>query len=691
MSTFTRRALVTAATAGAAAGVVASAPPAAAARPGPRSVFAVGEVETTMDPAATGAANAAAFMADVASAEGRQIVVPPGTYTVGQVAITGETIDVRFMPGTLLVPAASLHAVGPAGKWFQATNCDTRLHGLVVDGQNIPEGCWRSDGGELRMYDTRMTNLGFLDLTGNSTSLGTFGITVKNVQEVVVDGYVGRDFVGRKDGVYANQAGKVNHLFVYECERVTVRNLTTSGGEGEDNDFVHMLDQRATPTMHGSFENCRFLYNGQTRRCMKFQGGNWSLRDIHCYRGPDFVAVSANTDVGEQNLNCIDFAGSLGGTVRLSGSFIDATGYVVGVSHTIGPLGKVIVDNTTIVGGRKHAIRNNPEAPTVPQDIQTMGFFAAPTENESEIRDCVVKGFSRAIVVQGQRNRVVGNTIEDPVELWFQGGSSQARDFLELSGNKVHTRTPDALSVLGRCGRIDNFSNLEIYDNTLLRVMRIDPGNVLVPENTTHSTVFIDLLNASATGFARNNRAPAGTIPVRTGATGVALYQNQGHHLRPLLTTTDVGNVTGGEDNLHTHAIPPFNLNTPGAAVRTTFTGTTKSNANAKTLKVWIGSEPVMTKSLTPGIDGAWQVEVVLIAIAPTPTVPSQRYTVRLIECDTAGSGAPTVAGIAAGTTAQPSNAQIIVKTTATAVATNDVIAQVGVSESLEGRHFVFT
>ncbi|TDD65927.1 hypothetical protein E1262_23575 [Jiangella aurantiaca] len=687
MSTFTRRALVTAATATAATAAAGAATIAPAAKV--RALETTGEYLSTMDPANTGAANAAAFVADVVAAAGKQIVVPPGTYTVGQVAITGETINVRFMPGTLLEPDASLHAVGPAGKWYQATNCDTRLYGLVVDGRNIPEGAWRSDGGELRMYDTRMENLGFLDLAGNSTSLGTFGITVKNVAEVIIDGYVGRNFVGRKDGVFANQAGKVNHLFVYECERVTVRNVTASGGEGEDNDFVHVLDQRTTPTMHGTFESCHFLYNGQTRRCMKFQGGNWDLRDIHCYPGPDFVPVGSNTDVGEQNLNCIDFAGSLAGTVRLSGSFIDATGYVVGVSHTVGPLGKVVVDTTTIVGGRKHAIRDNPESPGTPQDIQTMGFYAAPSENESEIRDCVIKGFSRAIVVQGNRNRVVGNTVDDPQDLWFQGGSSTAKDFLELSGNKVYTRTPGAMGV-SRCARIDNFSNLEIYDNTLIRVLRLE-NNVLVPENPGHAAVFIDLLNTNASGFARNNRAPAGTTPVKTGGTKVALYQNQGHHLRPLFTTTDVGNVITGEDNLHTHAIPAFNLHTPGAAVRTTFTGTTTNNANPKTLRVYVGTAPVMTKSLTPNQAGAWQVEIVLIA-TPTETAPSvQRYTVRLIECDTAGSGAPTVAGIAVGTTTQASNAQIILKTTAEAVASNDVIGQVGVSESLEGRHFVFT
>lgn len=675
MSRFTRRALVTA-TAGAA--VVATAPAAGAARPAPRRLFSTGEFESTMDPAASGAANAAAFVADVAAADGRQIVVAPGTYTVAQVILTGQVINVRFMPGTLLLPDASLHAVGPAGRWFHATDCDTRLYGLNADGQNIPEDCWRSDGGEFRAYDTTMINMGFLDLTGIPTSLGTLGILCKTVKEVIIDGYVGRDFVGRKDDVYANQAGKVNHLMMYECERVAISNVTISGGEGEDNDFFHLLDLRPVPSMHGTIESCHLYYNGQTRRCMKFQGGNWDVRDIHCYPGADFVSVNpAETDVGEQNLNCIDWAGSVEGTLRLSGSYIDATGYVVGVSHTWGPLGRVIVENCTIVGGRRPAKRNNPEPPHAYSEIQTMGFFAIPQDNDSEIRDSVIKGFSRSIVVQGNRNRVVGNTIDDPQIFWLQAGSSTAKDFLEVSGNKVMTRTPGAMAT--RCSRIDSYTNLEAHDNTLIRV----PGTVV---NDTHG-VFIDITNAAASGFARNNRAPAGTISVRSGASAVAVYENQGHQLRPLFTTTNVGNVTTGEDNLQTHLIPAYNLERAGAAVRTTFTGTTANNANAKTLRVYIGTALVMTKSLTPSLAGAWQVEIVLIATA----VNAQRYTVKLIESDTAASGAATVAGVAVGSATQASNASITLKTTAEAVATNDVVGQVGVSESLEGRHFIFT
>ncbi|MBB5790051.1 hypothetical protein [Jiangella mangrovi] len=680
MSTFTRRALVTAATAGAAAGVVATAPAAGAARPSPRRLFSAGEFESTMDPAATGAANAAAFLADVTAADGRQVVVPPGTYTVAQVIMTDLVVNVRFMPGALLLPDASLHAVGPAGRWFHATNCDTRLYGLNADGQNLPEDCWRSDGGEFRAYDTTMINMGFTDLVGNSTSLGTLGILCKTVKEVIIDGYVGRDFVGRKDDVYANQAGKVNHLMMYECERVAIRNVTISGGEGEDNDFFHLLDLRPVPTMHGTIESCHLYYNGQTRRCMKFQGGNWDVRDVHCYPGADFVSVNpAETDIGEQNLNCIDWAGSVEGTLRLSGSYIDATGYSVGVSHTWGPLGRVIVENCTIVGGRRLAKRNNPEPPHAYSETQTMGFFAIPQDNDSEIRDSLIKGFSRSVVVQGNRNRVVGNTIDDPQIFWLQAGSSTAKDFLEVSDNKVMTRTPGAMAT--RCSRIDNYTNVEVRDNTLIRV----PGTVV---NDTHG-VFIDITNAGATGFATNNRAPAGTTSVRAGASNVAVYQNQGQLLRPLLTTGPVGNGGTGEDNLQIQAVPAYNLHRIGNAVRSTFTGTTANNANAKTLRVYVGTTVVLTAPLTPGQAGSWEVQLVVIAV---PVVGGElKYTVKLLECDTAGAGAPTVALVATGATTQVTTQPIILKTTAEAVANGDVISQVAVTEALDGRHFIFT
>lgn len=672
MTTLSRRSLMTAAATGTAAWTAGG----AAAKNDKKLQSTDYVYMSTMSPANSGAANAAAFEADVAAAAGQQIVVPPATspYTIAAVEISGEVINVRFMPGAQLVPDPSLHAVGPGGRWFLATDCDTRLYGLVVDGQNIPEGCWRSNGGAFRAYDTSMINMGFLDLAGNSSSLATYGILCRGVEEVIIDGYVGRDFVGKKDDVFANNAGKVNHLFMFENESVAIRNVTISGGEGEDNDFFHILDLRETPTMHGTIESCHLAYNGQTRRCLKFQGGNWDVRDVHCYPGPDFVSVNpAVTDVGEQNLNCIDWAASIEGTLRLSDSFIDATGFVVGVSHSWGPLGKVIVENCTITGGRRHAIRNNPEPPHAPQDIQTMGFFAITVDNESVIRDCLVKGFSRSVVVQGNRTRVIDNVMDDPQDLWFQGGSSIAKDFLELSNNKVYTRTPGAMSA-GRCARIDNYTNVECHDNTLVR-----------DGNSSHAPTFIDFLNANAAGFATNNRAPSGTTPVNTRASNVALFQNQGMFLRPLLTTSNVGNVTTGEDDLHSHTIPPYNLERVGAAVRTTFAGSTADNANAKSLRVYIGATKVMERALAVNEAGSWEVQIVLISMG----VDEQKYTVRFLETSGTGLLSPSTA-LAVGTTSETSSTAITLKTTAEAVASNDVIGQAAVSESLEGRHFIF-
>lgn len=669
MTTITRRTLVTAAGAGAAI-ATAVAPESQAAKKPSATALAAGEYVSTMNPASSGAVNATAFESDVAAAAGRQIVVPPGTYTVAAVEITGQDIDVRFMPGTLLVPDPSLHAVGPAGRMFHVTNCNTRLYGLVVDGRNIPEDCWRSDGGEFRAYDTTMLNVGFLDLPGNSTSLGTLGILCKGVAEVIIDGYVGRDFVGRKNEVFADQAGKVNHLQIYECERVAIRNVTVSGGEGEDNDFFHLLDLRPTPTMHGTIESCHFAYNGQTRRCLKFQGGNWDVRDIHCYPGSDFESVDpAVTDVGEQNLNCIDWAGSVAGTLRLSDSYVDATGYVLGVSHSGGPLGAVVVENCTIVGGRRHAIRPNPEPPHAGQDLQTMGFYAATTDLGSEIRDCLIRGFSRGIVVQGERNRIVGNTIDDPQDLWFQGGYSEAQGFLEMSGNKVYTRTAGALAAT-RCSRVDHYKSLEIYDNSLIRA-----------GNDAHAAVFIDVTHAEAGGIARDNLAPAGTTAVRPGSSNVVVYGGppaaaaaaQAAVGATVVDTTSVGNATTGEGTLQAHELPAHALDRPGAAVRTTFTGTTAANDHAKTLRVYVGGSDVLTAELTPGRAGAWEVQVVVIGT----DADEQSYTARLIDGDTAR--------VAVGSLTEASGEPITVKVTARAEGSDDVVGRVAVMEPLSG------
>jgi hypothetical protein len=258
--------------------------------------------------------------------------------------------------------------------------------------------------------------------------------------------------------------------------------------------------------------------------------------------------------------------------------------------------------------------------------------------------------------------------MDDPQDLWFQGGSSTRKDFLELRGNKVYTRTTGALNQT-RCGRIDFYTELECHDNTLIEV-----------GNTAHANVFIDVLNASALGFASNNRAPSGTVAFRNGAANVAVFQNQGFLLRPLLTTAVTGSVSSSETTLQTHLIPPYNLERLGSAVRTTFSGTTAANANAKTLRVYVGSAVVLTRALVPSQAGVWEVELVVISTGTN----GQKYTVRLLE-----SNAP--AGLAVGTLTQTTSAGITVRVTGQGVAGNDLVGQSGVSESLEGRHFVFS
>ncbi len=78
----------------------------------------------------------------------------------------------------------------------------------------------------------------------------------------------------------------------------------------------------------------------------------------------------------------------------------------------------------------------------------------------------------------------------------------------------------------------------------------------------------------------------------------------------PLYTNlTAVGNVTTGEDNLITQALPADTLNTTKQGIRIRAWGVTANNANTKTVKLYFGTVAVLTQALTASIAGSWAIE----------------------------------------------------------------------------------
>ena len=71
---------------------------------------------------------------------------------------------------------------------------------------------------------------------------------------------------------------------------------------------------------------------------------------------------------------------------------------------------------------------------------------------------------------------------------------------------------------------------------------------------------------------------------------------------------TAVGNVGAGEDNLQTYSLPAATLGVNGTGVRILCWGTTANNANAKTIKLYFGTDSLLTLTPTVSEAGMWMV-----------------------------------------------------------------------------------
>lgn len=80
--------------------------------------------------------------------------------------------------------------------------------------------------------------------------------------------------------------------------------------------------------------------------------------------------------------------------------------------------------------------------------------------------------------------------------------------------------------------------------------------------------------------------------------------------------TTAVGNVGAGEDNLMSYTLPANVLNADGKAVRITAMGQGANNANAKTVKLYLGGATGLTlvsAALTTGSIRDWYIQAIVV------------------------------------------------------------------------------
>ena len=139
--------------------------------------------------------------------------------------------------------------------------------------------------------------------------------------------------------------------------------------------------------------------------------------------------------------------------------------------------------------------------------------------------------------------------------------------------------------------------------------------------------------------------------------------------LKSSITLAAVANVGAGEDDLITTSIPAAALSEAGKGVRITAWGTTANNANAKTLKVYFGTQVVLTNSLTASIAGVWKSETLVFSTG----TDTQDWVSRLA---TLGAAGVALNDVEVGTATQDDGAAITIKATGEAVDNNDIVQE---------------
>ncbi len=376
------------------------------------------------------------------------------------------------------------------------------------------------------------------------------------------------------------------------------------------------------------------------------------------------------TDVGLRTLTAVDYAGSVAGKMVVKNSYIDATLFISGIAQSIGPLGKIVVDNVECVGSKLKAIRYSLEN-NVYDYSPTTGFSTATTNLDCVFRNSNFINFCRGCAPSGDNIKFYGITFDDPVELWMQAGSTTQKSDLNFSNVEVITRTPGWMS-LTRMGRFDNFLRVSGKDIKL-----IERGNGLQSAGVPgHAARFLEAINANATGVIYDIDTPATTTPFFPGSANVIHGRQRGQTLNPVHITTGVGNVGGGTDDLLVATLPAYALNWPGNAVEIEAVFTIANNANAKTVNLVVGSTNIVSQACTVSQAGKVFIRAVLTGTAAS----AQDYDYTLIQY-----GTTEIRNGNTGTLANNSTLTMTVKTTGAGVADNDIICERLTIRSLQG------
>lgn len=199
-----------------------------------------------------------------------------------------------------------------------------------------------------------------------------------------------------------------------------------------------------------------------------------------------------------------------------------------------------------------------------------------------------------------------------------------------------------------------------LQDGTTVKVL----GALALTPNTDQA------INLGSTGVRWSNAYFGGDVQIGAGS-GTATPIAVG---RLTTSTTAVGNVGAGEDDLISYSMPASTLTVNNRGVRVTAWGSAANTAAAKTVKLYFGATATVTTALTANQVGAWRIvsEVIRTGAA------TQDAVAQLIQ-----GGATTLVDAEFTTPTETLSGAVVIKCTATATNNDDIIQEGLVVESL--------
>ncbi|HEU5046452.1 MAG TPA: hypothetical protein VFT64_01265 [Rickettsiales bacterium] len=410
-----------------------------------------------------------------------------GTVRTQGITLSGRTLTINFAPGSVWEPA------GYADALLSCHNCNFNFIHLNIDGKGIVQQAVHMDGGTLNFNTITVDHIGSRTRMPNNI---VAGLMLNGVTSIHGNNFTAAHLNALGDHTIGDNIGAARGIMMINSGPYQLGNVLVdwTGSDAEEADSFQVNINNAG----GTVNNLKVVYNGNTRRCAKYQSGTNVLSNVVVTKAADFTPVSAKTDVGKKNFNCISWEGNTTGSLDVLGGYIDASGFVKGIgNNTAGSTATVRVHpGVTLIGSTKPVARTNTQT-GLWENTDTYGFYTGLGESGSGIEGAKVIHFTVGSSIRCNNGYSRNVTYDDPVARGLDVfNSARAINAPDVSNNTIITRTKGYLSSW-----------------TVINVGAVTNGkfnsNKLV-ESGNHSLAFslINFTNQIASATAYGNQAP---------------------------------------------------------------------------------------------------------------------------------------------------------------------------------------